>query len=176
MRSLINTPFFKGLTSGFTLIEVIVVITLVSLMLFFAVPRFQHLLQQNDSTTVSRWTMLNVKLLKEKSVRENRLYILHVDMDANCMWVTDENMTEENLQDAKDKSYCLPGNMRLLDVMFSDGNHISTGTAQIRFYKKGYSDYAMIHFENEDQQKLSCLIEPFMPTASWHEKYLGMGN
>ena len=72
--------------NGFTLIELIVVISLFSLMLFFAVPRFQFDVLSDHSKKTSRWIMLQVQALKEKSVHDQKRYVLHLSLDSNRLW------------------------------------------------------------------------------------------
>jgi len=92
------------------------------------------------------------------------------------MWTTDESMPEEELHKAEEKSYRLPEEIRLLDVEFPGGLQIATGTATIRFYKKGYSDSAIIHIEHMDKKHFSYRIEPFMPNITLHEKHVTFGG
>jgi len=47
---------------------------------------------------------------------------------------------------------------------------IQSGIAEIFFYKKGYSDQAVIVIENEDNRKLFFTIEPFLPAVKLYEE------
>jgi len=64
--------------SGFTLIELIAVISIISLMLFFSLPRLDSDRESGDLITVSRWVLVNVQSLKERSVTEQKPYALFV--------------------------------------------------------------------------------------------------
>jgi len=157
---------------GFTLIELIVVISLISLMLFFAIPRFQFDVLSDNTNKVSRWIMLKVHALKEKAVHEQKLYVLHLSLDSNKLWVTSDIMSEEELQTAALNGYELPENIKLLDVEYPDEEKISVGRADIYFYKKGYSDKAIIHISNNDNELLSLLVEPFLSRVCLYNKYI----
>ncbi|MBW1822856.1 MAG: type II secretion system protein [Deltaproteobacteria bacterium] len=130
--------------SGFTLIELTVVISLISIMLFFAVPRFRNAVLTDSMNNTSRWIIGKVRVLKEYSTSKQKLCILHVNMDSNKMWVSDETMK----------------------------GIISSGQADICFYRAGYSDKALIHIQGDDEQKISFLIEPFLPKVKLYEKYV----
>ena len=165
--------FSFRLNQGFTLIELIVVITLISLMLFFAIPRFQVDVLSDNTNKVSRWIMVKVHSLKEKAVREQKLYVLHISLDSNRLWVTSEIMSQEELQATEANGYELSDDINLLDVEYPDEEKISVGQADIYFYKKGYSDKAIIHISNDDNERRSFLIEPFLSRVRLYNKYIG---
>ncbi len=165
--------FSFKLNQGFTLIELIVVITLISLMLFFAIPRFQVDVLSDNTNKASRWIMLKVHSLKEKAVREQKLYVLHISLDLNRLWITSEIMSPEELQAAEANGYELSDDINLLDVEYPDEEKISVGRADIYFYKKGYSDKAIIHISNDDNERRSFLIEPFLSHVRLYDKYIG---
>jgi len=163
-------PGFERI-KGFTLIELIVVISLISIMLFFAVPRFQSNVLSDSTKEVSRWILLKIPYIKESAAREQRRYILHVSLDSNKLWITHEAMLEEALQSAETNAYKLPEDIKLLDVEYPDQEKISVGQADIYFNEKGYSDKAIIHLENDDNEKFSFLIEPFLLRVRLYNSY-----
>jgi prepilin-type N-terminal cleavage/methylation domain-containing protein len=161
---------------GFTLIELIVVISLISIMLFFAIPRFQGNVLSDSTKEVSRWILLKIPYIKEKAAREQKRYILHVDLDSNKLWITHEAMNQEALQSAETNGYKLPEDIKLLDVEYPDREKISAGQTDIYFSEKGYSDKAIIHLENDDNEKLSFLIEPFLLRVRLYDSYAEFGD
>ena len=163
-------PGFKRI-KGFTLIELIVVISLISIMLFFAIPRFQSDVLSDNTKEVSRWMLLKIPYIKEKAAREQRRYILHVSLDSNKLWVTHEAMLQKALQSAETNGYKLPEDIKLLDVEYPDQEKITVGQTDIYFYEKGYSDKAIIHLESEDNEKFSFLIEPFLLPVRLYNSY-----
>jgi len=165
---------YLGPKDGFTLIELIVVISLISITLFFAIPRFRSTVLSDSTKLASRWLLAKTYTLKKKAVRNQRFYTLHVDIDSNKLWVSDESMSEEELENAVQTGYVLPDDIKLLDVEFPGNNKISGGQANIFFYKKGYSDKASIHIENDDSEQFTFLIEPFLSRAKLYEEYVGI--
>jgi len=161
---------------GFTLIELIVVISLISIMLFFAIPRFQRSVLSDSTKDVSRWILLKIPYLKERAAREQKKYILHVSLESNKLWITHEAMPEEALQSAETNGYELPEDIKLLDVEYPDQEKLSAGQADIYFNEKGYSDKAIIHLENDDSEKLSFLIEPFLLRVRLFNRYAEFGD
>ena len=80
-------------------------------------------------------------------------------------------MTEEELETAAQKGLALPDDIKVLDVEFPGRGKISYGDIEIFFYRQGYSDKALIHLEADDTQQVSLLIEPFLPSVRFYEKY-----
>jgi prepilin-type N-terminal cleavage/methylation domain-containing protein len=165
-------PGFKQI-KGFTFIELIVVISLISIMLFLAIPRFQGNFLSDSTKDVSRWILLKIPYIKEKAAREQKGYILHVGFDSNKLWITHEAMSQDSLQSAQENGYKLPENIKLLDVEYPDQEKISVGEAGIHFNEKGYSDKVIIHIEKDDNEQLSFLIEPFLSKVRLFNSYAG---
>lgn len=163
-------------TNGFTLIELIVVISLISLMLFLVVPKFRGDILSDNTKELSRWIMVKVADLKERAVREQKLYILHVSLDSNRFWISHETTSQEELDSTAPDGYELPEDFKLMDVEYPDYEKISAGQADIYFHEKGYSDKAIIHIENAANKRLSFLIEPFLTRVRLYETYVGFEN
>lgn len=168
-------PGFERI-KGFTLIELIVVISLISIMLFFAVPRFHGNVLSDSTKEVTRWILLKIPYLKGKAAGEQKTYILHVGLDSNKLWITHDAMPQESLQSEENDGYKLPEDIKLLDVEYPEQEKITVGQADIYFNEKGYSDKAIIHLENDDDEKLSFLIEPFLLRVRLYDRYAGFGD
>lgn len=159
--------------NGFTLIELIVVLSLVSVMLFVATPRFSDFLFGDDTDTTLRWLMIKIRDVKQRSVAEQKDYVLNLDFENNRMWMTDESLeTDEDLAKASDKGYSLPEGLHLLDVEYFGKGRLSLGIAPLLFSRQGYSDRAIIHLSRSDETPLSVLIEPFLPDVITEHEYL----
>lgn len=158
--------------NGFTLIELIVVMTLISIMLFFAIPRFRQAVESDGGKKAARYIMMQVPLLKNKALREQKRYDLHIDLESNRIWTTNESMSEDALYEAEENAFEVSPDVRFNDVEFPKTGNINGGVAVIAFYKKGYSDKAIIHIEDEDGEiERSLLIEPFFSNVKLYENY-----
>lgn len=161
-----------GAERGFTLIEIIVVIALIGILLFFSVPRFQGTVLRDSSEKSVRWVIYTVRMLRQDAVKQRKTYTLNIDMGAGEMWATHDGMSEEEVENARQEPYELPGQLALVDVAFPDGEKIAYGRAEIRFYPKGYSDRAMIHLREGDDQQMTLWIEPFLPNIKVYDSYV----
>ena len=158
---------------AFTLIELIVVLSLVSIMLFFAVPRIDQSFFSADARKLSSWILLNTKALKNRAVKEQAVYALYVGLDENRLW-TGPVSDRENMPGPGEgeDAFSPAAGARIIDVMFPKDTRISSGTVQIRFYPKGYSDRAIIHVQTGDQTRRSYRIESFLPQVAIRDAYV----
>ena len=158
---------------GFTLIELIVVVIIMSVMLVFATPRLSGFIFPDDTNKIVRWLVIKARLLRNSAVQQQKNFFLNIDIDNNRLWVTDESVdTEEALNKAMENSFSLPESVRFLDVEFPGRGKTLQGTVEIAFNKQGYSDQAIIHIEGDDDRKISLLVEAFLPSVKWVEDYV----
>lgn len=145
---------------------------LMSILLFFSIPKLDISLFSNDNRNFSSRILLSVRALKENAQREKKQYILYVDMDNNQIWTACEASSEENKKEnQKENLYNLSDGLRLLDVEFPETEKKSSGIAEIHFYPQGYSDKALIHVEDKEDRRNTYRIEPFLPQVKIYDRY-----
>lgn len=147
---------------GFTLIELIVVVALISIMLMVAIPRLEGGLFSDGSDQTARWIIVNVRNLKEKAVIDKKTYLLNVSPDVQRIWITEPGMADTDADAAREAGYALPRGVNIDHVAFSTDERFSSGTIPIAFYAKGYSDKAVIRLRTSDGDRLAFFIEPFL--------------
>jgi Tfp pilus assembly protein PilE len=155
---------------AFTLVEIIVVISLIGTMLFFAIPRMQGSVLSDESRDISRWIILNVADLKNRSVQNQERFVLSIDLDGNFFRIKSESITGESTE--IDDGLDLPPGYRLTAVSFSKDRQISSGSAAIRFFPEGYSDRAIIHMTDRQNRNTSFLVEAFLPRVKIHDDHI----
>lgn len=161
--------------AGFTLIEVTVVVFLIGILLLVAMPRLPEAPLADHSRKTSRWLVFTIQDLKQRSVREQKTYILQVDLDANRIWTTRADMSEEEIMAAEEAAYRPGGRVRIVSIEYPRSEPFAAGRAEIRFYPRGYSDRAMIRID-DGEQRYSFRIEPFLSGVKIHEGHSGYGR
>lgn len=158
----VRTPY------GFTLVELIVVITIIAVLLAFSVPVFTpRTLNTSPEKGVSELAG-RITALKHRAIRENRDFFLHMDMPSGRLWVTDTAMEGPALADAKAAASALPENLRLVAIEFagrSEGSGPGAGQPflepVLRFSRHGYSDGVLLHLEAKNIP-VSLKVSPFL--------------
>jgi prepilin-type N-terminal cleavage/methylation domain-containing protein len=146
--------------SGFTLIELIVVISIVSILLLFSFPVLKNIdLFSNSANQVGDIVRL-INDLKKRAIEKDLDFILHLNAGSGKLWVTDASMDDEAVEGAKETGVLLSEDLVILDVEFP-GIKKADGDYQIRFRSQGYSDFALIHIIAEEIN-FTLKIEPFL--------------
>ncbi len=155
----------RARSEGYTLLELIVVILLLSILLGFAIPAFQTggLAGSKDST--ARELMHAVNKLKMDALSRRRINKLHLNLDENRIWVTRDADISDTGELPNESAHVLPGDIRIASVRFAGRPEIRTGVTAIAFYPQGYSDRAVIRLTDGGPEPVDLVIEAFLPTA-----------
>ena len=100
---------------------------------------------------------------------------MHIDLSEQRVWVTTE-LTEGEKEDENknktEKSGLVLEQVRVLEVMFIKEKQYDQNECVIKFNRNGYSDMAIIHFKDEDENDITIIIEPFLLKAKLVEEYI----
>jgi prepilin-type N-terminal cleavage/methylation domain-containing protein len=158
---------------GFTLIELMVVMLLISIVLAIAIPKFGGGAFQDPVKKLSRWMINTVRTLRSAAIQQQKTQGLVIDLSNRRMWLVNDAMDEEAMQAAaSNKALSLPDDIRYMDVQFPQQERISSGTAEVRFYPAGYSDQVLIHLETDGAEKLTYLVEPLLPKVKIFDEWI----
>jgi prepilin-type N-terminal cleavage/methylation domain-containing protein len=162
-----------GPGSGFTLIELMVVMMLISIVLAIAIPKFGGGAFQDPVKKLSRWMINTVRTLRSAAIQQQKTQSLVIDLSNRRMWLVNEAMDEKAAQDAaSNKAISIPDAIQHMDVQFPQQERISSGTTEVRFYPAGYSDQALIHLETDDEEKITYMVEPLLPKVKIFDEWI----
>ncbi|OQY00798.1 MAG: hypothetical protein B6I26_05835 [Desulfobacteraceae bacterium 4572_130] len=156
---------------GFTLIELITVMSILGIVLFFVIPEFETFTYFSNSENSINKIILLVKKLKIKAVSENIDYFMHIDSRANKIWISNDSMEIEKLNELKQKSMTY---MRIDSVELFNNIKQENEDIKIRFSKYEYSDMAFIHIQDNNNNYVTIKIEPFLSNAEIRNKYISL--
>lgn len=172
---------------GFTLIELVVVLTLMGAMLFVALPKIGVPSVRDDSRHAVNWIIQNIEAGKARAIRENIPYVLHIGIDTGKLQVlaeapqagaggedagADAPVRREAAETPEAAAFQLPETLRIADVQRPGGETRTTGEVSLRFSPAGYSDFARIHLRNDRGAYLSLVVQPFLPHVVYSESYV----
>jgi prepilin-type N-terminal cleavage/methylation domain-containing protein len=161
--------------AGYTLLELIVVMALIGIVFFFAIPRFEGSFLFDDAQKSTRWLIGKLQALREESLRTRRQIILHIDFETNRVWETTEAMTPEEIDRALRRAQAPPGGAAVVGVEFPGSAPVRSGKADIRFFGDGHSDRVLIHLRHGDSTT-SLLLEPFLSKVRRFETIVGFDD
>ena len=156
---------------GYTLIELIVVIVLLGLMFGLTIPKFRQVVSR-DSLDASALRIIGlVEDLREKAISNQVSYFLRFDIREKKLWAFASNVSEEEVEAARERAYRLPADIEIEDIWSWTSGKLYD-EAIIRFSKKGYIEQSMIHLQSEDGRQLSLELTPFLGSIKIHEGYV----
>ena len=162
----------RGQAEGFTLIELMVVMLLITIVLSVTVPRLSSGLMQDPQKKANRWMINTVQALRAAAIEKQKSQALVVDFANNRLFTIDSSMDDEALAAAAEKAFVLPKSIQLVDVLFPNDEQQSVDTVEIYFYAAGYCDPSIIHLKNDDGYRFSYKIEPLLPKVKVSEEWL----
>ena len=138
-----STACRRGTAGGFTLLELIVVILLLTILLGFAIPAFQAGGASGSQDRVARELLHAVKKLKIAA------------------------LNDRNSDPAPPGQFerILPDDIRIEHVRFAGREEIRSGVAVIAFYPQGHSDRAVIRLTDGSSKPIDLVVEAFLPMA-----------
>ena len=94
---------------GFTLIELMVVMLLISIVLAVVIPKFGGGAFQDPVKKLSRWMINTVRTLRSAAIQQQKGQGLVIDLSNRRMWMVNDAMDEAAMQEAaSNKALSLP--------------------------------------------------------------------
>ena len=166
-------PSFRS--PGYTLIELVVVLVLLSLIFGITVPKFRQNLFSNSLDATSLRFIGLVQELRERAVSSQVSQVLHFDIRNNRIWFFAKNATEEEQEAARERAFELPADVRIENVWtWRSGTFYEEGV--ILFSRKGYVEQSVIHLQSEDGRETSLELTPFLGSVKIHDGYVDIAR
>ncbi|MBW2129854.1 MAG: prepilin-type N-terminal cleavage/methylation domain-containing protein [Deltaproteobacteria bacterium] len=162
---------------GFTLIEVTVVLILVGLFYFSALPKVNNFLFQRDLKAAARSLKATVNLLRTKSIATHRFTVLNLDLDRGLYWgqYEAEELSGGHSSDEKEMlapPRHLPEGIRFLDAYNMNTTKKTFGVVKSRFNPKGILEETVIHLADARGKTLTIIINAFTGRFTLYNEYV----
>jgi len=157
-----------GSCRGFTLIELVVVMVLLSIMTAFAVPSIRTALFSDQLKSTARRLIGLINEVGQTARSDQQEYFLVFDRQTRAFQVQTANGKQEK---RILKPVPLPDGVEVVDFTSVYGGTESQGELSLRFSKKGYVDKTLIHLRNEDGRELTLALSPFLGVSRLYDSY-----
>ena len=157
--------------SGFTLLELLVIIVLAGLIVTLAVPSTRDALTGDKLKTASRQIIGLERKLRVEAVRDQLDYILCLDLSNSAYWVVASDMTQEKQDEIKKRALHLPTDVVITDIVDANNSKKSAGEFKIIFKKNNACSPAVIHLAYEEN-KMTIVINPFLGVTDIQNQYV----
>jgi prepilin-type N-terminal cleavage/methylation domain-containing protein len=156
---------------GFTLVELLLVMALISVVLILAVPSTRDVLTGDKLKKASRQLIGLERKLRVEAVRDQLEHILCIDLPDSVFWVITSDMTPEKQDEIKKNPQHLPGDIVITDIVDENNKKISVGEVKIVFKKNNICSPAIIHLAY-GEDKMTIVINPFLGVTDIYDKYV----
>lgn len=158
---------------GYTLIELVVVMVLISITLAVSVPRFRTALVSDQLRYSSRRLVGMIKGVRAKAVRDYSDYRLYFDFDRRRVWYA--RVADDGTGEVVSETFQLPEGITLLDIWSSGDGKRDGGKPFLSLSRKGYAEQAAIHLAGEDGRMVTLLVRPFLSRVRIADGYQEAG-
>ncbi len=156
---------------GFTLIELIVVCTLIGLMLSLSVPSFRTTILNDPLKSTARKSIGLVREVREMAARRHEPYLLHVNHIENSMWFEPEVQKVENEEnESLPDKWDLSENVRITGLWVAGDKKSTLEKTVIWVSPDGYLENTVISFEDDDGRSLAVEFQTFLEEAILHDQ------
>jgi prepilin-type N-terminal cleavage/methylation domain-containing protein len=145
--------------AGFTLLEIVIVVTILGLVVGLAIPRLPDLTGVQIQKA-ARGVAMTLQLARTRAVSLRRFYRIDVNIEDNTVSVTYYGPEGTYIQDDTLKSY-ETGDTGITDVVTLTKGKVVEGTGRIHISPRGFTEPALIHLRDvrgRDLTVLSSLI------------------
>ena len=161
---------------GFTLIELTVVIFIVGLLFFTALPKIGNFFFQTDIKRVVRSLKAAVYLLRSKSITTGKNTVLHVDLGKNVYWGTYEN-TEQDPPLYRDTPFIvspqnLPKGTKFLDAYNINSDQKTSLSLSSAFNSKGVFEETVLHLADQQNRVFTLIINAYTGRFLIYDEYV----
>ncbi len=158
--------------AAFTLLELLVVCTLISIMLAVSIPALRDTLFTDPLKASTRKIIGMVKGVREKAIRLQGSVLLHIDADEGTIWYDDVNVSGGTA--VKKTTLELPSSVRIVDVWTKSAGKSDIGSVILHISKRGYMDHTVIHLGDDGDGSMSIVFSPFLGSIEVFDEYISL--
>lgn len=153
-----------GFDRGFTLMELLIVMMLISLFMVVSVPALRDTLIDDPLKSTGRRLIGYIDGIRELAVSEQKGYVVSIDIDANTLqYVPDGAVDAQDVEDTEKNVFTPTADARLRSVWQKESGSVGSGVVKVWVSGQGYLEKTVIHLVNDAGEALSLVVYPFLP-------------
>ncbi len=156
--------------NGFTLMELVVVMVLLSLLTAFAVPRIRSSLFTDQLKNTARRLIALVNETGQAARSGHQPYLLVFDSGSQVFHVR-ADIRKEDTSRQTIRDVHVPDGIRIVDFTSVHGGKRDSGELKLWFSKNGYVDKTLIHFQDDTGRELTLALSPFLGVSRLYDSY-----
>ena len=158
---------------GYTLIELIVVISLIGIIFSLVAPKFRSAVLTDNLKSATRKLVGRINQVRSDAIYKHTDYFLKFCLEKNEYWYEYADVTAEGSSLAyKNTVEYLPRNVCITDIWIKGTGKQKTEEIAIKFTKNGYAMQSAIYLESKDGRKFTILVNQFLTKIKIMEDYV----
>jgi general secretion pathway protein H len=158
--------------SGFTLLEITVVLFIIGLLLLLAYPKIQAL-TENSLQSASRRLVGTIQYLYHEAMATHQVRRLSYNLRDGAYQVQATNSTEASITPVSIGGWVrLPQGVSFQDVVTLRQGKVTEGEAFTQFFPAGLVEKTVIHLTDQDQHVFTLDINPLSGRVKVYEGYI----
>lgn len=174
-RDVLNSEH-KTSPAGFTLVELIVVMVLITMMTAFAIPKIRSSLFTDQLRATAR-RFIGLVAETGQEARSKRTEVeLRFDREQHLFTTAP---ADGITKDATANSYPkvrVSESVQVVDITSVHGGKKTLGELVIRFSPRGYVDKTVVHLRDDSGDELSVILSPFLGVTRVLEGYVSLDD
>jgi len=155
------------------MVELGMVLLVLGIVMATIMPRFTGTLERQQLRSTINVVQGTARYLQAYAALTKRVYRLTFDLDRQVMsvcYMEGETCRAETSRELR--AYALPANVRVLDVVSSQGTKTREGEATTHFHPTGLAEPSIIHLVTDSNQKATLIIEPLAGRVKVFDDYV----
>jgi len=161
--------------SGFTLMELVVVMVLLSLLTAFAAPRIRTSLFTDQLKASGRRLVGLISETGQEARRSHQPWEIVYNPDERSFHATPGGDNgDTGTGNTSIRPVSLPEGVRVVDITTARSGAKKEGELVLRFTSRGYVDQTLIHLADDSGRNMTLAISPFLGSIRMYDTYLDM--
>lgn len=174
MTTKIRFKRYCKVPTGFTFIELILVLLLLGFMLLLSFPNFREFIAPGDMKRTILGFVGTLRYAQSQAATTKHRYRLNMAVKENAFWISLEAEIGKFSRDPSShgRPTYLPAGVVFLDVYHPERGKVRDGDAYVEFSPTGWAEECTIHLRKSEQEVFTLFVHPLGGNVEIAEGYL----